>query len=364
MTDVSGDGDESSPKNLDKTLGLGSAIPGDRFGGPNGDELKNIQLKLGENWTLVENDVMISRVRITKPKKFTAQKNVVLPTIYHVGLIKKPAGGKKIDKPSSAGRKAPLISEALEGADAKTRFKRQNSAIGYRELELDEAKANRFNDESQPLDQKNLRAMMDDLKMWKKKIPTIKAEDMSDARKKTPEPVRPRLKPELMYLPSLEKQPTLEENNLAESRKNVDERPQRQPSPPKPWRGDNPNRSPRNKEPAEVSEKPQLMKKGSLQLKKIDSTPRKTPKAADLPSQEPKFTKPQQMPPPRIVIGAPINEITEPTEKPLLDLKKDTSWRNDYPSFMGSDGASKMETDMEDWLADMKNRRDEKVETP
>ena len=42
-------------------------------------------MKLNENFTIIENDIIISKVRVLKPKKFKVIKTVILPTLYSTG---------------------------------------------------------------------------------------------------------------------------------------------------------------------------------------------------------------------------------------------------------------------------------------
>ena len=47
-------------------------------------------LKLGDEFTLVDNEVIVAKVKVMKPKKFTIVKQVILPTIYSTGEVFEP----------------------------------------------------------------------------------------------------------------------------------------------------------------------------------------------------------------------------------------------------------------------------------
>jgi hypothetical protein len=68
-------------------------------------------------------------------------------------------------------------------------FKRQNSAKGFKEFEIDDVKKKEIQ-EGEELgpdnEKKNLRQMMDDLKMWKTKFSNNSAFEV-ESRKRTPD---------------------------------------------------------------------------------------------------------------------------------------------------------------------------------
>jgi len=55
-----------------------------------GNSKQHLQLRLSENYAIVEGDIITSKVRVLKPKKFKIVKNVVLPTLYYTGELVKP----------------------------------------------------------------------------------------------------------------------------------------------------------------------------------------------------------------------------------------------------------------------------------
>ena len=59
-----------------------------------GNSKQHLQLRLSENYALVEGDIITSKVRVLKPKKFKVVKNVVLPTLYYSGELVKPTVNK------------------------------------------------------------------------------------------------------------------------------------------------------------------------------------------------------------------------------------------------------------------------------
>jgi hypothetical protein len=73
----------------------------------------------------------------------------------------------------------------------KFKLKRQNSAKGFKEFQIDEVKHKEFiegNANEPGNDKKNLRELMDDLKMWKTKFSNNSAFEVGiNQKKKTPD---------------------------------------------------------------------------------------------------------------------------------------------------------------------------------
>jgi len=138
----------------------------------------SIQMKLGENFMIVDNDVFVAKVKVVKPKQYQAEKKIILPTVYNPAEIKLPVRGRNIDKPMSASKKEHLDGDDpnkqnLQDPNAvkKPRIKRRVSAMGYREKHIEDVKEELAEGQKEgEVEKKNLRAMLDDLKQWNTKF--------------------------------------------------------------------------------------------------------------------------------------------------------------------------------------------------
>jgi hypothetical protein len=61
----------------------------------------SLSTKPMDNFLFIENEVVIGKVRVMKPKLFELRKQAFLPTIYSIAEVKRPVGGAGKRKRSS-----------------------------------------------------------------------------------------------------------------------------------------------------------------------------------------------------------------------------------------------------------------------